>query len=172
MSVLSQPAYSAHASVFHHGGLAPVPINCPCARFPGLATIRVTQRITVNHAATLQSQRCSIQLPRECPLSSSIYTTVTQESARGILALCVRGKFSQLARGNRGLMVVKGLKQQKIFQELRTVCHGPGENLPNFKDICDGTFPDPMHEGVHEERGTFLLHHGKIVPICQIPAAV
>ncbi|GFX34080.1 hypothetical protein TNCV_1698281 [Trichonephila clavipes] len=25
------------------------------------------------------------------------------------------------------------------------------ENLPNFKDICDGTFPDPVHEGVHEE---------------------
>ncbi|GFU03530.1 hypothetical protein TNCV_2257381 [Trichonephila clavipes] len=25
------------------------------------------------------------------------------------------------------------------------------ENQPNFKDICDGTFPDPVHEGVHEK---------------------
>ncbi|GFT68193.1 hypothetical protein TNCV_373271 [Trichonephila clavipes] len=25
------------------------------------------------------------------------------------------------------------------------------ENLPKFKDICDGTFPNPVHEGVHEE---------------------
>ncbi|GFV39340.1 uncharacterized protein TNCV_1230421 [Trichonephila clavipes] len=66
------------------------------------------------------------------------------------LPFCVRGKFSQLARGNRGLMVVKGLKQQKMFQELGLYAMAL-ENLPNFKDICDGTFPDPMHEGVHEE---------------------
>ncbi|PRD18266.1 UNVERIFIED_CONTAM: hypothetical protein NCL1_61257 [Trichonephila clavipes] len=24
------------------------------------------------------------------------------------------------------------------------------ENLPKFKDICDGTFPNPVHEDVHE----------------------
>ncbi|GFS50572.1 hypothetical protein TNCV_2041981 [Trichonephila clavipes] len=66
------------------------------------------------------------------------------------LPFCVRGKFSQLARGNRGLMVVKGLEQQKMFQELGLYAMAL-ENLPNFKDICDGTFPDPVHEGVHEE---------------------
>ncbi|GFX86488.1 hypothetical protein TNCV_3727571 [Trichonephila clavipes] len=47
-------------------------------------------------------------------------------------------------------MVVKGLKQQKMFQELGLYAMAL-ENLPNFKDICDGTFPDPVHEGVHEE---------------------
>ncbi|GFY31533.1 hypothetical protein TNCV_4693771 [Trichonephila clavipes] len=25
------------------------------------------------------------------------------------------------------------------------------ETLPEFKDICDGTFPNPVYEGVHEE---------------------
>ncbi|GFX12282.1 hypothetical protein TNCV_63281 [Trichonephila clavipes] len=66
------------------------------------------------------------------------------------LPFCVRGKFSQLARGNRGLMVVKGGEQQKIFQELGLYVMAL-ENLPKFKDICDGTFPNPVHEGVHEE---------------------
>ncbi|GFT23888.1 hypothetical protein TNCV_3207501 [Trichonephila clavipes] len=66
------------------------------------------------------------------------------------LPFCVRGKFSQLARGNRGLMVVKGEEQQKIFQELGLYTMAL-ENLPKFKDICDGTFPNTVHEGVHEE---------------------
>ncbi|GFW77755.1 uncharacterized protein TNCV_2805021 [Trichonephila clavipes] len=66
------------------------------------------------------------------------------------LPFCVRGKFSQLARGNRGLMVVKGGEQQKFFQELGLYAMAL-ETLPKFKDICDGTFPNPVHEGVHEE---------------------
>ncbi|GFX59334.1 hypothetical protein TNCV_4632921 [Trichonephila clavipes] len=47
-------------------------------------------------------------------------------------------------------MVVKGLEQQKNFQELGLFAMAL-ETLPKFKDICDGTFPDPVHEGVHEE---------------------
>ncbi|GFS68929.1 hypothetical protein TNCV_4569711 [Trichonephila clavipes] len=38
----------------------------------------------------------------------------------------------------------------KIFQELGLYAMAL-ENLPKFKDICDGTFPNPVHEGVHEE---------------------
>ncbi|GFX22266.1 hypothetical protein TNCV_2951071 [Trichonephila clavipes] len=68
-------------------------------------------------------------------------------------------------------MVVKGLKQQKMFQELGLYAMAL-ENLPNFKDICDGTFPDPVHEGCARGRGHVVLHHAQIVPICQIPAAV
>ncbi|GFX18442.1 hypothetical protein TNCV_4307421 [Trichonephila clavipes] len=149
MSVLSQPAYFAHANVFHHEG-KPVPSNCPIATIPrGWQRSRGDVHHRESCRSTLQSQRCSIQLPRKCP-SSSDTPPVTQECARGIPALCVRGKFSQLARGNRGLDGGQRIKTTKMFQRARTVCHGP-ENLPNFKDICDGTFPDPMHEGVHEE---------------------
>ncbi|GFT80161.1 hypothetical protein TNCV_2241361 [Trichonephila clavipes] len=39
---------------------------------------------------------------------------------------------------------------KKNFQELRLYTMAL-EILPKFKDICDGTFPNPMHEGVHEE---------------------
>ncbi|GFW44217.1 hypothetical protein TNCV_2636151 [Trichonephila clavipes] len=62
----------------------------------------------------------------------------------------VWGKFSQLARGNSGLMVVKGTDQQKIFQELRLFAMTM-EKLPIFKDFSNGTFPNSVHEGVHEE---------------------
>ncbi|GFV11380.1 hypothetical protein TNCV_3785001, partial [Trichonephila clavipes] len=118
--------------------------------------------------AKFQAQRFLVQKPRECP-SSSGTPPVTQECVRGIPALCVRGKFRQLARGNRGLMVVKGVEQQKIELGLFAMAL---EKLPKFKDICDGTFPNPVHEGVQRGRGHFVLHHGKILPICQIPAAV
>ncbi|GFV43710.1 hypothetical protein TNCV_1270831 [Trichonephila clavipes] len=66
------------------------------------------------------------------------------------LPFCVRGKFSQLARGNRCLMMVKRVEQQIFFQELGLFAMAL-EMLPKFKDICDGTFPNPVHEGVHEE---------------------
>ncbi|GFV80343.1 hypothetical protein TNCV_3112041 [Trichonephila clavipes] len=63
------------------------------------------------------------------------------------LPFCVRGKFSQLARGNRGLMVVKGGEQQKFFQELGLYTMAL-ENMQKFKDIYDGTFPNPVHEAI------------------------
>ncbi|GFT83043.1 hypothetical protein TNCV_3464881 [Trichonephila clavipes] len=66
------------------------------------------------------------------------------------LPFCVRDKFSQLALGNRGLRVDKGVAQQKNFQEVGLFAMAL-ETLPKFKDICDGTFPNPVHEGVHEE---------------------
>ncbi|GFX86154.1 hypothetical protein TNCV_2560361 [Trichonephila clavipes] len=66
------------------------------------------------------------------------------------LPFCERGKFSQLARGNRGLMVVKGAEQQKKFQKFGLFDMAL-ETLPKFKDICDGNFPYPLHEGVYEE---------------------
>ncbi|GFX22282.1 hypothetical protein TNCV_2951231 [Trichonephila clavipes] len=68
------------------------PSNCPLPRFPGMAAI---PKGDVHHRescrATLQSQRCSIQLPRECP-SSSDTPPVTQECARGIPALLREGQ--------------------------------------------------------------------------------
>ncbi|GFV96533.1 hypothetical protein TNCV_3259971 [Trichonephila clavipes] len=50
-------------------------------------------------------------------------------------------------------MVVKGVEQRKIFQELGLFAMAL-ETLPKFKDICDGSFPNPVHQGVHEEEDT------------------
>ncbi|GFW36267.1 hypothetical protein TNCV_4931291 [Trichonephila clavipes] len=90
MSVLSQPAYFAHANVFHHEG-KPVPIELSIATIPRDGSDPEVMCITVNHAEQPSN-------PKDL----------------GLYAMAL-------------------------------------ENLPNFKDICDGTFPDPMHEGVHEE---------------------
>ncbi|GFU15849.1 hypothetical protein TNCV_2367941 [Trichonephila clavipes] len=60
------------------------------------------------------------------------------------LSFCVRGKLSQMGRG--GLMVVKGIEQQKVFLELGAMSL---ETLPEFND--DGTFPNSLHEKVHED---------------------
>ncbi|GFX89416.1 hypothetical protein TNCV_2202581 [Trichonephila clavipes] len=66
------------------------------------------------------------------------------------LPFCVRGKFSQPVRGNISLMVVKEPDQQKNFQELGLFAMAL-ETLPKFRHICDGTFPNSVHEDVHEE---------------------
>ncbi|GFX70261.1 hypothetical protein TNCV_4616981 [Trichonephila clavipes] len=46
------------------------------------------------------------------------YTTRYPRVRVEYLPFCVRGKFSQLVRGNSGLMVVKGAGRQNFFQEL------------------------------------------------------
>ncbi|GFU54854.1 hypothetical protein TNCV_4939801 [Trichonephila clavipes] len=50
--------------------------------------------------------------------------------------------------GRGGLMVVKGTEQQKTFLELPAMSL---ETLPEFNDIYDGTFPNSLHEEVHED---------------------
>ncbi|GFX29944.1 hypothetical protein TNCV_3964151 [Trichonephila clavipes] len=64
------------------------------------------------------------------------------------LSFCVRDKLSQMGQG--GLMVVKGTEQQKIFLELGVFAISL-ETLPEFNDIYDGTFPNSLHEEVHED---------------------
>ncbi|GFX70512.1 hypothetical protein TNCV_874861 [Trichonephila clavipes] len=49
MSVLSQPAYFAHAKVFHHEG-KPVPIELPIATIPRDGNDPEIMCITVNYA--------------------------------------------------------------------------------------------------------------------------
>ncbi|GFX46304.1 hypothetical protein TNCV_1234201 [Trichonephila clavipes] len=149
MSVLSQPAYFAHANVFHHEG-KPVPIELSIATIPRDGSDPEVMCITVNHAGQPSNPKDVRFNCQENARLRLIHHPLPKSVPVEYLPFCVRGKFSQLARGNRGLMVVKGLKQQKMFQELGLYAMAL-ENLPNFKDICDGTFPDPMHEGVHEE---------------------
>ncbi|GFU96995.1 uncharacterized protein TNCV_3788211 [Trichonephila clavipes] len=149
MSVLSQPAYFAHANVFHHEG-KPVPIELSIATIPRDGSDPEVMCITVNHAGQPSNPKDVRFNCQENARLRLMHHPLPKSVPVEYLPFCVRGKFSQLARGNRGLMVVKGLKQQKMFQELGLYAMAL-ENLPNFKDICDGTFPDPMHEGVHEE---------------------
>ncbi|GFW69821.1 hypothetical protein TNCV_2549361 [Trichonephila clavipes] len=66
------------------------PSNCPLPRFPGMTAIPKSCASPCSRANN-QAQRCSIQLPRECP-SSSGTPPVTQECARGIPALLREGQ--------------------------------------------------------------------------------
>ncbi|GFW76109.1 uncharacterized protein TNCV_2057561 [Trichonephila clavipes] len=149
MSVLSQPAYFAHANVFHHEG-KPVPIELSIATIPRDDSDPEVMCITVNHAGQPSKPKDVRSNCQENARLRLVHHPLPKSVPVEYLSFCVRGKFSQLARGNRGLMVVKGLEQQKNFQELGLYAMAL-ENLPKFKDICDGTFPDPEHEGVHEE---------------------
>ncbi|GFT44900.1 hypothetical protein TNCV_463141 [Trichonephila clavipes] len=148
MSVLSQPAYFAHANVFHHGG-KPVPIELSIATIPRDGSDIKILCITVNHAGQTSKRKDFRSNCQENARLRLVHHPLPKSVPVEYLPFCVRGKITQLVPGNRGLMVVKGGEQQK-FLRARTVCHGPGD-LPKFKDICDGTFPNPVHEGVLEE---------------------
>ncbi|GFV48257.1 hypothetical protein TNCV_3285911 [Trichonephila clavipes] len=156
MSVLSQPAYFAHANVFHHEG-KPVPIELSIATIPRDGSDPEIMCITVNHAGQPSNSKDVRSNCQENARLRLVHHQLPKSVPVEYLPFCVRGKFSQLARGNRGLMVVKGLEQQKMFQELGLYAMAL-ENLPKFKDICDGTFPDPVHEGVHEEEDIFTIN--------------
>ncbi|GFU66995.1 reverse transcriptase domain-containing protein [Trichonephila clavipes] len=65
------------------------------------------------------------------------------------LDFCVRGKFCHLAQGNRGLIVVKGSDQRKIFEKLGLFTINL-EILPHFRDLNDHSLPDHLHDDVHE----------------------
>ncbi|GFS74153.1 hypothetical protein TNCV_969211 [Trichonephila clavipes] len=158
MSVLSQPAYFAHANVFHHEG-KPVPIELSIATIPRDGSDPEVMCITVNHAGQTAKPKDFRSNCQENARLRLVHHPLPKSVPVEYLPFCMRGKFSQLARGNRVLMEVKGGEQQKIFQELGLYAMAL-ENMPKFKDICDGTFPNPVNEGVHEEEdiscGTML----------------
>ncbi|GFW17910.1 hypothetical protein TNCV_2058581 [Trichonephila clavipes] len=149
MSVSSQPAYFAHSNVFHQDG-KPVPIELSNSTIPRDGSDPEVIYINVNHAGQTSKPK---DLRTNCQENARL-RLVHHQLPKSVpvehLPFCGRGKFSQLARGNRGLMVVKGLEQQKMFQELGLFAMAL-ETLSKFKDICDGIFPNPVHEGVHEE---------------------
>ncbi|GFV57262.1 hypothetical protein TNCV_2822791 [Trichonephila clavipes] len=149
MSVSSQPPYFAHTNVFHHDGKL-VPIELSTASIPRDGSDPEVICITVNHAGLTSKPKDFRSNCQEKARLRLVHRPFPKSVPVEYLSICVRGKFSQLARGSRGLMVVKGTEQQKSFQELRLFAM-PLETLPKFKDICDGTFPDPVYEGVHEE---------------------
>ncbi|GFX51507.1 hypothetical protein TNCV_2277871 [Trichonephila clavipes] len=64
------------------------------------------------------------------------------------LSFCSRGKFCDLAQGNRGLIVVKESDQRKIFEKLGLFTINL-ETLPHFRDFNDRCLPDHLHDEVH-----------------------
>ncbi|GFS72281.1 hypothetical protein TNCV_1827011 [Trichonephila clavipes] len=126
MFVSSQPAYFAHANVFHHDG-KPVPIewsNATIARYDSDPEVIC---ISVNHAGHTSKPKDFRSNCQEIARLRLVHHPLPKSVLVEYLPFCVRGKFSQLAQGNRGLMVVKGVEQQKFFQIARTVFHGPGD---------------------------------------------
>ncbi|GFY11869.1 hypothetical protein TNCV_4973691 [Trichonephila clavipes] len=149
MSVSSQPAYFAHTNEFHHDG-KPVPNELSFATIPRDGSDPEVICITVNHAGQTSKPKDFRSNCQEIARLRLVHHPFPKSVPVEYLPFCVRGKLSQLAQGNWGLVVVKGEEQQKIFQELGLFAMAL-ETLPKFKDICDGTFPNPVHEGAHEE---------------------
>ncbi|GFT06247.1 hypothetical protein TNCV_800561 [Trichonephila clavipes] len=115
MSVLSQPANFAHANVFHHDG-KPVPIELSIATIPRDGSDPEIICITVNHAGQTYKPKDFRSNCQENARLRLVHHPLPKSVPVEYLPFCVRGKFSQLARGNRGLIVVKGLEQQNFFK--------------------------------------------------------
>ncbi|GFW30380.1 hypothetical protein TNCV_453181 [Trichonephila clavipes] len=135
MSVLSQPAYFAHANVFQHDG-KPVPIELYTAQILRNGRDPEVICITVNHTGQTSKPKDFRSNCQENARLRLEHHPLPKSVPVEYLPFCVRGKFSQLTRGNRGLMVVKGVEQQKVFQELGLFSMAL-ETLLKFKVICD-----------------------------------
>ncbi|GFX19684.1 uncharacterized protein TNCV_2075921 [Trichonephila clavipes] len=113
---MSHLAFFAHANVFHHGG-QPVPIELSIASIPEDGKDPEVICITVDHSnllTTARDSRANRYINARLSLKRHLPGSVPLE----YLAFCVRGKFCHLAQGNRGLIVVKGSDQWKIFEKL------------------------------------------------------
>ncbi|GFU07686.1 hypothetical protein TNCV_826681 [Trichonephila clavipes] len=115
MSVLSQPAYFAHANVFHHDG-KPVPIELSIAMIPRDGSDTKILCITVNYAGQTSKRKDFRSNCQENARLRLVHHPLPKSVPVEYLPFCVRGKITQLVPGNRGLMVVKGGEQQKFFK--------------------------------------------------------
>ncbi|GFW67317.1 uncharacterized protein TNCV_2595501 [Trichonephila clavipes] len=144
---MSSLAFFAHANVFHHGG-QPVPVELSIASIPEDGTEPKVMCITVDHTNLLttdKDRRANRYINERLSLKSHLPGSVPLE----YLDFCVRGKFCHLAQGNRGLIVVKGSDQRKIFEKLGLYTINL-EILPHFRDLNDHSLPDHLHDDVHE----------------------
>ncbi|GFX70819.1 uncharacterized protein TNCV_1337811 [Trichonephila clavipes] len=145
---MSHLAFFAHANMFHHGG-QPVPIELSIASILEDGKDPKVICITVDHLkllTTAKDSRANRYINERLSLKSHLPGYVPLE----YLDFCVRGKFCQLAQGNRGLIVVKGSDQRKILEKLRLFTINL-EILPHFRDLNDRTLPDHLHDEVHED---------------------
>ncbi|GFX70547.1 uncharacterized protein TNCV_875211 [Trichonephila clavipes] len=101
--------------------------------------------ITVDHSnllTTATDSRANRYINERLSLKSHLPGSVPLE----YLSFSVRGKFCHLAQGNRGLIVVKGSDQRKIFEKLGLFTINL-EILPHIRDLNDRTLPDHLHDG-------------------------
>ncbi|GFW05386.1 hypothetical protein TNCV_3359051 [Trichonephila clavipes] len=118
MSVSSQTAYFAHAKASAHRTFhCTIPrygidqqVICIAVTYAGLNSKPKDFRSNCQENARLRLAHHP--LPKSVPAE--------------YLPFCVRGKISLMARGNRGLIVVKK-GATKIFSRARIVCHVPGD---------------------------------------------
>ncbi|GFX25190.1 hypothetical protein TNCV_2753651 [Trichonephila clavipes] len=87
-------------------------------------------------------QRSRRDLPHGGPLEPP-YDRQRQSSQQG-------QEFCHLTQGNRGLIVVKGSDQRKIFEKLGFFTINL-EILPHFRNLNDRTLPDHLHDEMHED---------------------
>ncbi|GFV96532.1 uncharacterized protein TNCV_3259961 [Trichonephila clavipes] len=139
---MSHLAFFAHAIVFHHG-CHPVPIELSIASIPEDGKDPEVICLTVDHSNLITTSKDS--RANRCINESHLPGSVPLE----YLSFCVRGKFCHLALGNRGLIVVKGSNQRKIFEKVGLFKINL-EMLPHFRDLNDCTLPDHLHDEVHE----------------------
>ncbi|GFU51567.1 hypothetical protein TNCV_82011 [Trichonephila clavipes] len=137
---MSHLAFFTHANVFHHGGHH-VPIELSIANIPEDGKDPDVICLTIP-----KDSRDNRYINERVSLKSHLIGSVPLE----YLSFCVRGMFCHLAQGNRGLIVVKGSDQRKIFEKLGLFTFNL-EMLPNFRDLNDRTLSDHLHEEVHED---------------------
>ncbi|GFY31514.1 hypothetical protein TNCV_4693581 [Trichonephila clavipes] len=83
--------------------------------------------VTVNHARLTSNPKYFLSNCQENARLRLVHHPLPKSVLVEYLPSCVRGKFSQLSRGNRGLMVVKGGGATKHILRAQTVCHDPGD---------------------------------------------
>ncbi|GFW54257.1 uncharacterized protein TNCV_1560351 [Trichonephila clavipes] len=101
---------------------------------------------TSNLLMTDKDRRANRYINERLSLKSHLPGSVPLE----YLDFCVRGKFCHLAQENRGLIVVKGSDQRKIFEKLGLFTTNL-EISPHFRDLNDRSLPDHLHDEVHED---------------------
>ncbi|GFX89412.1 hypothetical protein TNCV_2202541 [Trichonephila clavipes] len=161
-------AYFAHAYVFHHSGQS-ILIELSIASIPEDGKDPELICITVDHSnliTTSKDSRTNRYINEWLSMKSHLPGSVPLE----YLSFCVRGKFCHLVQGNRGLIVVKGLDQWKMFEKLGLFTINL-EMLPHFRDFNDRTLPDHPHDKVQEDYDISQCTMVEILPICVIPAA-
>ncbi|GFV07127.1 hypothetical protein TNCV_3601471 [Trichonephila clavipes] len=104
--------------------------------------------ITVYHSnliTTSKDYRANKYINERLSLKHLILVSVPLQ----YLSFCVRSKFSHLAQGNRGFILVKGLDQRKIFEKLVLLTINL-LTLPKFQDSNECILPDQLHDEVHK----------------------
>ncbi|GFT65441.1 hypothetical protein TNCV_1902151 [Trichonephila clavipes] len=125
------------------------PSNCRLPTFRRMVKIQplfASRWTTRTSSRPFKDSRANRYINERLNLKSHLPGSVPFE----YLSFCFRGKLCHLAQGNRGLIVVKGSDQRKIFEKLGLFTINL-EMLPHFRDLNDRTLPDHLHDDMHED---------------------